>query len=379
MRFIHLLCILSLAGLSACSSDAHDVSQPSHSPRKHVTKSKSGTHAKDSGAPNDQDADSSSDASDAGETNTKIADGAIEQPMMMADQAPGWPPSGLPDVKFSMDVNVPAETELHKCLYFAMPDDRGVVAVGGAESHYTPGSHHMLAYRTDLTSIPTEQDGVWDCYQPVGGFHQGGSYYEAQQPDSSRSLPMGVAHEFQPGEVILLESHYINATDKDIDAHVKLMLHTVDLAQVKFEAGTLMFNNITLQIPAHSHTRVTLTCPLSTDIYPALLWSHMHSRGVDFVATSDDEAATRKLGTLYHETNWSEPQPRQYPTEPPVMLHAGTNITVSCDFVNDSDNEFDYGQSAETNEMCILHGMYWPRMDGYSEHCFNGTASSMQF
>jgi len=305
----------------------------------------------------------------AGDDDTASADGADSQ----------WPASDLPNIDFSLDVAVPVGAELHKCRYAAMPVDRGVIAVSGAESHFTPGSHHLLAYRTDLKSIPSNQTGVWDCYSQISGFHQRGSYYEAQQPDSHRELPNGVAHKFQPGEVILLESHYINTMSESIDAHVVLSLHTVDLDQVQQEAGTIMFNNVRLNIPPHKKTRVTMTCPITQDMNPALLWSHMHARGVNFVASSDDAASATELGTLYTEANWSEPQPRIYPSNPPVTLHAGTHITFSCDYQNDTNNTFIYGQSAETNEMCILHGMYYPRMTTPgAEQCLGGTTSSMQ-
>jgi hypothetical protein len=282
-------------------------------------------------------------------------------------------PSGLPDVQFTMDLNVPMGAEFLKCIYLAFPADRGVIAVNSAESHYTPGSHHILAYRSDLTSVPSDQPGVFDCNDGSWNMHNKGSYYEAQQPDSRRDLPPGVAHKFQPSEVIILQAHYVNSTAADIAAHVVLTMHTIDPATVQYEAGTILFSNVRINIAAHSKARVTMTCPLGADFNPALLWSHMHKRAVNFVATTDDAAAAAALGTLYHEADWSEPQPRTYPSDPAVTLHAGTNITFSCDYQNDTDQTFTYGNSAEKNEMCILHGMYWPRSSMIN--CFMGMST----
>ncbi len=106
----------------------------------------------------------------------------------------------------------------------------------------------------------------------------------------------------------------------------------------------------------------------------ALLWSHMHARGVDFVATTDDTAASARIGALYQTTTWSEPQPRALPYDPPVTVHAGSIITYSCTYDNPSDETFVQGQSAATNEMCILDGMYWPRQDTATELCLSGTS-----
>jgi hypothetical protein len=280
-------------------------------------------------------------------------------------------------IKFELNIKVPAGDELHRCIYARFPEDRGVIAVPSVESHYTPGSHHLLAYRTDLTEIPEGKEGLLDCFDGGASQNERGSYYEAQQPDVKRDLPPGIAHEFQPGEVLVLEAHYINATEQDIDAHVEMITHTMDPADVKEEAGTIYFNDVNINVPPHGSSHSQMTCTLSQDISLAQLWSHMHARGVNFVVETDDEAAQKALGTLYSETDWSEPKPRIYPSDPAVILHKDTHISFACDFKNDSDRTFRFGQSAETNEMCILHGMYWPRMPRASEQCKGGVTSRM--
>jgi Copper type II ascorbate-dependent monooxygenase, C-terminal domain len=279
----------------------------------------------------------------------------------------------LEPLEYEFDVDVPAGAELFKCIYAQTPTDRAT-AVASAESHYTPGSHHLLAYRTSLREIPAGSEGAFDCDDGAINFVQRGSYYEAQQPDERRDLPPGIAHKFEPGEVILIQSHYINPSEEDIAANVQLILHQTDPETVEQEAGTLFFNNVRLQIPPRSKVKVTMTCPLSDDIHPGLLWSHMHKRGVRFTATTDDAEAAEVLGTLYESSDWAEPQPREYPTD--VVLHAGTNIIYSCEYDNDSDIAYRFGESAEHNEMCILHGMYWPRMAGFGENCLSGFRSA---
>ena len=281
--------------------------------------------------------------------------------------------SGLPNVEFGFDVTIPAGKEMLKCKYVAFPSDRGVIAVPSAESHYTPGSHHMLAYRSDLTAdtIPFNQTGVWDCTDGSFELHDKGSYYEAQEPDSYRDLPVGVAHKFQPGEVLILQAHYVNVTPSDLDARVQLTLHTIDPARVVHEAGSIIFSDLNITIDAHSRARVSMTCTLPQDVYPVLLWSHMHKRGVAFHAETDDSDAAAVLGPLYAEDDWSEPAPREF-LDPAVALSKGSRITFTCEYANDTNRVLTFGNSAETNEMCILHGMYWPRMTSGAERCIGG-------
>jgi hypothetical protein len=329
----------------------------------------------------------------AGAPATAVATGSGQAPPSATSLFPGFPgfmvspPTFDTDnanttadddqIKFEMNIKVAAGAELHRCMYARFPDDRGVIAVPSVESHYTVGSHHMLAYRTELTAIPAGKEGLLDCFDGGASRNERGSYYEAQEPDVKRDLPKGIAHEFQPGEVLVLEAHYINTTDKDVDAHIELITHTMNPDDVEQEAGTIYFNDTNINVPPHGTAHSQMTCTLTQDISLAQLWSHMHARGVNFVVETDDQGARDALGTLYTETDWAEPKPRIYPSDPPVVLHSGTHISFGCDFKNDSDMSFKFGQSAETNEMCILHGMYWPRMPRASEQCMGGVTSRM--
>jgi hypothetical protein len=272
------------------------------------------------------------------------------------------------DLTFVMKGHVDAGGEIQNCMYVQMPLERGSIAVRSAESHYTPGSHHFLVFRAQSQDIPAEMMSEHLCSAAEEGGNFKPTYYEAQAPDSRRVLPHGVAHVFEPGEVLLLTSHYLNTTGEDLDAQATFVLHTVEPEKVEQEAGSIFFYNANISIPPFSMITVTRSCPVAADMHPALLWSHMHSRGVAFTATAEDTS-------LYETTDWSEPVPKQFPYDPPVTVPAGSAITYSCTYENPSDKTIVQGLSASTNEMCILHGMYWPRADQRTEECFGGTST----
>jgi len=173
-----------------------------------------------------------------------------------------------------------------------------------------------------------------------------------------------------------LTAHYLNASGSGFDAQVEFRLHTTDPANVTYEAGSVYFYNPQISIPPMSQITVRRTCPIPQDINLALLWSHMHSRGIGFTATTDDPVASEQVGDLYSTTTWSEPQPRVFPYDPPVTLHAGSTITYACTYNNPTQQTIVQGQSARTNEMCILHGMYWPRQSSQTEMCLSGTSAT---
>jgi hypothetical protein len=303
--------------------------------------------------------------------------------------------SGLPDIVFHMSGRVEAGAEAMFCAYAQMPTDR-TTAISSAESHYTKGSHHFLVYRTSLTEIPDGEDVSHLCGSPgttvamIGGPNglmsgesgtgQTGSYYEAQVPDSRRDLPPGVAHVFTPGEILIMTAHYLNTTEKAIDSTIEFRLHQTDPKAVQGEAGTFFLINTQLNIPAHSEVTFTKSCPITQDINLGILWSHMHARGYSFRAWTDDAEATKRLGgDIYTQPGpdaWEEPHVQNYPADPPIVLHAGSNLMISCTYRNESTNTYKFGLSADTAEMCLLHGMYWPRLDGATERCSNGTSVS---
>jgi hypothetical protein len=303
--------------------------------------------------------------------------------------------SGVPDIVFHMSGRVEAGTEAMFCAYAQMPK-AAKTAVNSAESHYTPGSHHFLVYRTNLTSFPVGEDASHLCGSPgvtvakMGGANgltsvesstgQTGSYYEAQTPDTRRDLPTGIAHVFAPGEILMMTAHYLNTTDAAIDSTIEFRLHPMDVKDVKVEAGTFFLLDTQLSIPPHSEVTATKSCPITKDITLGILWSHMHARGYSFRASTDDAAATAQLGgDVYVQPGpnaWEEPHVQNYPVNPPVILHAGSKLTISCTYQNTTDRTFTFGLSAETAEMCLLHGMYWPRLDGATERCSNGVSMS---
>ena len=51
---------------------------------------------------------------------------------------------------------------------------------------------------------------------------------------------------------------------------------------------------------------------------------------------------------------------------------AGEVSAISLPSLELTANTYVQGVSAATNEMCILHGMYWPRADPLTEMCLAG-------
>jgi hypothetical protein len=82
--------------------------------------------------------------------------------------------------------------------------------------------------------------------------------------------------------------------------------------------------------------------------------SHMHQRATDFVATSGSQQ-------LYTTQSWTSPMLATY--NPPLQLTNGSPVTWSCTYVNDTGQTLTFGESAQTNVMCIYIMQFYPVAD----------------
>lgn len=132
----------------------------------------------------------------------------------------GTPPAQAPDtgvatdnsIKLTMNVKVAPGTEVHRCQFIKLPKsaDGGEIFVGARSHNYTPGSHHFLIFRTDLTSIPAELEKQVGCFEGDGVMkHQRGYVHGGQTPTGAEEFPAGVAMAFKSEEVLLMQAHYV--------------------------------------------------------------------------------------------------------------------------------------------------------------------------
>jgi hypothetical protein len=83
----------------------------------------------------------------------------------------------------------------------------------------------------------------------------------------------------------------------------------------------------------------------------------MHKYASDFQASSNGSM-------FYDEMNWDEPTLITQAGDPmhllPINMKAGTSITWQCKYTNPTANDMSFGDSAQTNVMCIYIGQYYP-------------------
>ncbi len=244
---------------------------------------------------------------------------------------------------------VPAGKEVYKCQTFANPFGGRDTDIKTYEEHMTHGSHHMF-----LFFIPNAADGpMEDC--PNGGLEFHPYPFTSQYPDLALTFPDSVGSMVPGNTGFMLNAHFLNIGAQDFQATLTVTLHVAKPGTVTQHAGVVFMNDVGIKItPSTAPQTVSATCTLPQDMVVLGSGSHMHMRATQFVATAGSQ-------TLYTTNSWNNPVPDLY--SPPLHLANGTNVTFSCTYVNDTGQPLTFGESAQTNVMCIYTMAYYPVAD----------------
>jgi hypothetical protein len=276
-------------------------------------------------------------------------DGAAKKPPAARGSTDATPDAGGESVVVTMEsFPVPPGGEAYRCQNFANPFGGANVDIDRFEAHMPHGAHHMIVFFMDDPTMPPLADGeLEEC--SGSEFHP--NVFGAQTPDGVIDLPEGVGVAIPSTTGLRMQIHFVNGSDHEVTAGVTTSFHVAMPGSIVNHAGQLLFTNLDIDVPPSVPTKVSKTCPLPKDISLLGTSAHIHSHAVDFVATANDT-------TLYHTTGWSDLTPKVF--DPPLELSAGTEVHFTCSYVNETTTTLKFGESAITDEMCILGGVYYP-------------------
>jgi Copper type II ascorbate-dependent monooxygenase, C-terminal domain len=271
------------------------------------------------------------------------------------------PPPGQ-GLQLSMKTSLAPGVEAEHCQFVKAPATR--TWVNHDEVRFTHGSHHFLLYATEYTEIPThKEDGtpvdtskVFDCSDGatngwkvsklIGGSQNGNG-------DATLRFPPNVAIDIPAGTVLLMNAHYINASDSVLEPEVYMNLWTIPEDKVEVEGDILFLYNPLIKVPANGTGRARWRCPVAQDITIASVQSHMHRRGVGYEAQLVSQEQP-----FYVSDRWENVVVKRF--EPGMVVHAGEVLDYHCDYKN-VENRDVYQGARTTDEMCMLIGSFYPK------------------
>ena len=294
--------------------------------------------------------------------------------------------------------DIPSGTEEQDCYFVQVPP-------GGADPVWidrirvgvNPGSHHFNVFRVktilNLDGMPGDVVKNGECFKS-GNWADWPLVVNTQLSNPSDpyyefDLPAGVDHKFMPGEKLMLQTHYVNATTQDTPTKGKVDINfykSADAAPI--ELGTLFATQQSIRVcqsnPAPTYFGTCSFGPGSVHIAAAN--AHFHSRGKQFdIFTWDGTSTTTPPVTdrFYQSTSWNDPpMVTGLDVQPPA--NGGVWWTCSyqwspppdgCDALNAADPQhandccYTFGPKVERNEHCNIFVYYWPAQAQGSIFC----------
>jgi hypothetical protein len=309
------------------------------------------------------------------------------------------------------EFEVPAGEEIQDCYFFEVPDLDGGndLSIDRLQLALNPGSHHMNLFRVGTIYDLDPADGAAvDMGGVEGVVIEGGECWKspnwrdwplvannqqspADDPIFEWALPEDVAQKFAPGERLMLQIHYVNATTQTTPYQGRGAANLYrSQEEDPIELGTMFATQQSIRI-CRSQPEVSYTsgCSMPAGVETTVVAAngHFHSRGRRFAIHSWDGLDTDPPAAedmFYESDSWEEPE---MATGLDVPLVDGGGIRWICDFewyepdegcaaVDERDPQqagdccFTFGPTVETSEHCNVFMYYYPKVERTDITCF---------
>lgn len=286
---------------------------------------------------------------------------------------------------------VAAGEEVQDCYFVEVPGTGSdPIWIGKIVAALNPGSHHFNVFRVNtivnLDGAPGTMVHNGECFKapnwadwPLVVNTQRSS---ETNPVYTWELPSGVAHRFTPGEKLMLQVHYVNASTQETPylGKAQINFHRTSAASPQ-ELGTLFATQQSIRVcQSNPNPTYAGTCsfPAGTTYRIAAANGHFHSRGkkLEMFSWDGDSITTPPLeDRFYTSTSWDDPP---MTTGLDIAIPDGGGVwwtceyvwqepSVGCDALNalDTSGENDccytFGPKVESGEHCNVFVYYWPK------------------
>lgn len=331
-------------------------------------------------------------------------------------QPPGTdldPPPAGQGVQFGTGLeSVNPGDEVQNCFFFKVSDLLGQAGLDPTKPFnlhrvqvfQREGSHHMNIFRV-RTVVPDAEGGLDPAKGPylnkngTGGCFKSSNWADwpliaNTQIDGQLDweFPDGVANKLEPDEILMVQSHYVNATTQKSpeDGQVLINFWHLDDSDVTDEMGTIFATKQSIRV-CQSLPTPTFSggCTVNGDQDATIIGAngHFHSRGKKFdMFTWDGETQTTppESERFYESTAWDEP-PMAHGDNLATMPKGG-GVFYTCEYewtpppdpISCADlNAFDqtkyktpeeqldccytFGPVVDRNEHCNIFVYYYPK------------------
>ena len=224
------------------------------------------------------------------------------------------------------------------------------------------GAHHAILYSVTQqqaanTHECNEDDMLNARYLAGGG---------ADTPPAD--LPSGVVFRMPANTQLLIQTHWINATDVPIDGQSAFNLKITKPKPEHLTAQLFAIGNTMFTLPL-GHGTASSECTVGKKMNVFTLAGHMHEWGKHAKIALTPVASAAE--SVIWESNWSSeyqfnPPRNNYPTEAPLVLSPGDKLRIDCEYDNDTGAQLPF-----PSEMCIGFAYGYPMTEQIN--CLDGS------
>ncbi len=326
------------------------------------------------------------------------------------------PPSGQGFQFGTPEFVVPSGVEEQDCYFFNVSDlakSGGLDPTQPVNLHHIQvaqraGSHHMNIFLVKtivglgpaMGPVVKGQNGMGPCFVSSNWADWPLVANSQQEGNVDWTYPDGVANVFQPDDVLMLQTHYVNASTQQTPepAKVNVNFWTIPTSEITAELGTIFATNQSIRICQSNPTPTfSSSCQIDSPSPVQIIGAngHFHSRGVEFdmylwdgKSTGTPPASDR----FYQSLMWNEPPMLHSPSlDVTVQPMGGVFYTCSYQWVepppsigcsgldsfdetkymtpaNEVDCCYTFGPQVDKNEHCNAFVYYYPKQDDVN--CF---------
>jgi hypothetical protein len=304
------------------------------------------------------------------------------------------------------DFEVPVDSEDQRCFFVQVPDlaDGQDFWIDHVRFATSTGTHHLNVFRVRTIVDLDPAAGVPVKIGPYDGtLVDGGGDYANNPcwgsanwadwplvantqspvdggPYTDWVLPDGVAFRFSPGEMLMVQAHYVNSSIQPtpVDAEVGINFYrSADATPI--ELGTMFGTQQSIRICQSNPTPTfSGTCRLPGAVTVTAANGHFHSRGRDFSMYVWDGTSTDhppSTDQFYESRSWNDPVmatgiDRAVPDGGGVWWDCSYQWSPpmgGCDAVNAKDPEqandccYVFGGTTDLGEHCNAFVYYYPK------------------
>lgn len=262
----------------------------------------------------------------------------------------------------SKEVTIDPGQEITYCYYFRTPNTEPMV-IKKWSSAMTPGSHHMIMFTTTDDVMPPGTLSSSGCGLGGSGLNLPVWQYAAQIPMNELVLPSDdgtgkpLGQEIPANTPGFFQMHYLNSTDAPLTVSVTLNAEAYDAGIAYTRTAAFITYNSQISIPDGVTNYVQeKTCSVPAGSKFWLMSTHAHKQAVKTEVLNGPPAST---DVAFESTDWEHPGAATWMTAP-FFAFDTDQLTYRCTYNNTTGRTITSGDSAETDEMCMATGYYFP-------------------